>query len=68
VLADSMGRRIVGAFNKYGIAVSDANAFKDLVDKHGLPIFVAAAFPEAVKELNERSQDKSNSEQFKDRN
>lgn len=54
VLAETMGKRISGAFAQYKIPADEANAFKVLVDKHGLPVFVAIVFPEAIRELNER--------------
>lgn len=47
LLADSMGRRIATAFTKYKVSVAEAEAFKKLVDKHGLPIFFASVFPRA---------------------
>jgi hypothetical protein len=54
VLADTMGKRIVAAFSQYKVPVTEAEAFKVLVDKHGLPVFVGIVFPEVVKELNSR--------------
>jgi hypothetical protein len=44
-IADGMGRRFVAAFSQYKISVKDAEEFKKLVDKNGLPIFVKAVFP-----------------------
>ncbi len=46
-----MGKRIVSAFAQYKITVAEANEFKALVDKHGLPEFVKIVFPQAVREL-----------------
>ena len=40
-----MGQRFVAAFSQYKIGVKEAEAFKKLVDKNGLPIFVKAVFP-----------------------
>lgn len=57
-LAETMGRRITGAFAQYKITAEEGNAFKELVDKHGLPVFVAIVFPDAIRELNERRPDK----------
>lgn len=54
-LADGMGRRMVAAFTQYKIGTTDAQVFKENVDKHGLPVFVAIVFPDAVRELKEKS-------------
>jgi hypothetical protein len=43
-LADSMGRRFVTAFSQYKKSVKDAEAFKKLVDKNGMPLFVKSVF------------------------
>ncbi len=51
VLADTMGKRIVSAFAQYKITVTEANDFKALVDKHGLPEFVKIVFPQAAREF-----------------
>jgi hypothetical protein len=48
-LADAMGRRVVAAFKQYNISVADADAFKQLVDQHGFPVFIAIVFPNAEK-------------------
>lgn len=63
-LADTMGKRIVAAFAQYKIPTAQVEAFKATVDKHGLPVFVAIVFPEAVRDLNatnpgNKSPDKS---------
>jgi hypothetical protein len=44
-IADGMGRRFVAAFSQYKMSVKEAEDFKKLVDKNGLPIFVKAVFP-----------------------
>jgi hypothetical protein len=44
-IANGMGQRFVAAFAQYKISVKEAAAFKKLVDKDGLPIFVNAVFP-----------------------
>ncbi len=49
-MAEAMGRRIVAAFRQYNVGVSDAEAFKAEVDKHGLPVFLRAVFPNAAAE------------------
>jgi hypothetical protein len=51
-LADTMGRRISAAFAQYKIPADQAEAFKVTVDRYGLPVFMAAVFPEAIRELN----------------
>jgi hypothetical protein len=43
-LADSMGRRFVTAFSQYKKTVKEAEAFKKLVDKNGMPLFVRSVF------------------------
>jgi hypothetical protein len=44
-IANGMGQRFVAAFSQYKMSVKDAEAFKKLVDKNGLPVFVKAVFP-----------------------
>jgi hypothetical protein len=44
-IAQGMGQRFVAAFSQYKISVKEAEAFKKLVDKNGLPLFVNAVFP-----------------------
>ena len=44
-----MGRRITAAFLQYKIPISYAEDLKVLVDTHGLPIFLAIVFPEAIR-------------------
>ena len=39
------GQRFVAAFSQYKMYVKDAEAFKKLVDKNGMPVFVKAVFP-----------------------
>ncbi len=49
MLADAMGRRITGAFLQYKMPLSYAEDLKVLVDMHGLPIFLAIVFPDAIR-------------------
>lgn len=44
-IAEGMGQRFVAAFAQYKMTVKEAEAFKKLVDKNGLPLFVNAVFP-----------------------
>jgi hypothetical protein len=44
-IADGMGQRFVAAFSQYKMTVKEAEDFKKLVDKNGLPLFVNAVFP-----------------------
>ena len=44
-IANSMGQRFVAAFSQYKMTIKDAEAFKKLVDKNGMPVFVKAVFP-----------------------
>ncbi|HEY8194123.1 MAG TPA: hypothetical protein VIF13_03670 [Hyphomicrobium sp.] len=44
-IANGMGQRFVAAFAQYKISVKEATAFKKMVDKNGMPIFVNAVFP-----------------------
>ena len=46
-IATGMGQRFVAAFSQYKMGVKEAEAFKKLVDKNGLPVFVKAVFPKA---------------------
>jgi hypothetical protein len=49
MLADAMGRRITAAFLQYKMPFSYAEELKVLVDTHGLPIFLAIVFPDAIR-------------------
>jgi hypothetical protein len=44
-IANGMGQRFVAAFKQYNISTKEAEAFRKLVDKSGLPIFIKSAFP-----------------------
>jgi hypothetical protein len=55
-LAAAMGRRIVAAYKQYKIPVSEAEAFKKLVDKHGFPLFAKLVFPKAPPQANEQKK------------
>jgi hypothetical protein len=44
-IADGMGKRFVAAFSQYKISTKQAEAFKKMVDKNGLPLFVKSVFP-----------------------
>jgi hypothetical protein len=55
-LAETMSRRISGAFAQYKITTEEVTAFKELLDKHGLPVFAAIVFPDAIRDLNEKSK------------
>lgn len=46
-IAQGMGERFVAVFTQYGIPVKEAEAFKKLVDKNGMPLFLKAVFPKA---------------------
>ena len=48
VIADGMGKRFVTAFSQYKVPVSEAEAFKKLVDSQGFPVFLKAVFPNAA--------------------
>lgn len=48
-LADAMGKRVSGAFGKYDVPVTEANAFKKLVDKYGFQAFASVVFPKPKK-------------------
>lgn len=51
-LANGMGQRFVAAFSQYKMGVKKAEAFKKLVDKNGLPVFVNAVFPAEANREN----------------
>jgi hypothetical protein len=44
-IARGMGQRFVAVFAQYKISAKDAEAFKKMVDKNGMPIFLKAVFP-----------------------
>ena len=54
MLAESMGKRISTAFAKYGKSQAYADNVKRVVDEHGLPVFLALVFPEAVKAVQDK--------------
>lgn len=54
MLAESMGQRISAAFSQYGKSQAYADNVKRIVDEHGLPVFLAIVFPEAVKAFEDR--------------
>ncbi len=45
-IARGMGERFVAAFSQYKISVKEADDFKKLVDKNGMPIFIKGIFPQ----------------------
>lgn len=45
VLAQTMGKRISSAFANYEVPAENVQAFKELVDVHGFPVFFQALFP-----------------------
>ncbi|MGE0024857.1 MAG: hypothetical protein AB7S70_14630 [Hyphomicrobium sp.] len=53
-LAESMGQRVAAAFGQYNKTQAYADNVKKLVDQHGLPVFLAIVFPEAMRELRDR--------------
>jgi hypothetical protein len=63
MLAESMGRRISMAFNQYGKSQAYADNVKRLVDEHGLPVFLAIVFPEAVKALEDQKANQKDKKQ-----
>ncbi len=44
-IARGMGERFVAAFSQYKISVKEADNFKKLVDKNGMPVFIKGIFP-----------------------
>jgi hypothetical protein len=44
-IARGMGERFVAAFSQYKMTVKEADNFKKLVDKNGMPIFIKGIFP-----------------------
>lgn len=57
MLAESMGRRVAQAFGQYQKSQAYAENVKKLTDEHGLPVFLAIVFPEAVR-AHEREKSK----------
>jgi hypothetical protein len=60
MLADAMGRRITAAFLQYKMPFTYAEDLKVLVDRHGLPIFLAIVFPEAARAAPGAQPEKKN--------
>ncbi|WP_072392602.1 hypothetical protein [Hyphomicrobium sp. CS1GBMeth3] len=54
MLAESMGKRISMAFGQYKKSQAYADNVKRIVDEHGLPVFLALVFPEAVKAVQDK--------------
>lgn len=55
MLAESMGQRISMAFGQYKKSQDYADNVKKLVDEHGLPVFLAIVFPEAVRAIEQKN-------------
>jgi hypothetical protein len=47
LIAKGMGERFVAVFSQYKVPVKEAEDFKKLVDKNGMPLFLKAVFPKA---------------------
>lgn len=47
-LAEGMSRRFNVVFSQYNIPEAEANSLKIVMDKHGLPMFVASVFPKGA--------------------
>mgnify|MGYP001436460777 CR=1 FL=1 len=56
MLADSMGKRVSMAFGQYGKSQAYADNVKRIVDEHGLPVFLAIVFPEAMKAIQDKQE------------
>jgi hypothetical protein len=44
-IAKAMGQRFMAAFTQYKMSVKQADAFRKMVDKNGMPIFLKSVFP-----------------------
>jgi len=55
MLAESMGQRVSMAFGQYKKSQAYADNVKKLVDEHGLPVFLAIVFPEAVRAIEQKN-------------
>ena len=60
MLADSMSQRVSMAFGQYKKSQAYADNVKKLVDEHGLPVFLAIVFPEAVRALEDKKAKEKN--------
>ena len=58
-LAESMRQRVASAFGKYGKSQAYVDNLKDLVDKHGAPVFLAHVFPSTAERGESREKSKS---------
>lgn len=69
LLAQAMGLRVAGAFAKYSIPKTEANAFKKLIDQYGFEPFAQIVFPQAIKNGAAKSKDSDDkgNEQKKDK-
>lgn len=57
VLADNMAKRVSMAFSQYKKSQAFADNVRKLTDEHGLPVFLAIVFPEAVKAHGEQKSE-----------
>ena len=49
LIASGMQQRFAAAFAQYQITIPEADAFKALVEKQGMPVFLKAVFPKSAK-------------------
>jgi hypothetical protein len=74
LLAQAMGQRVAGAFAKYSVPTTEANAFKKLVDQYGFEPFAQIVFPKRKagdagksKDGDTKDSEPNGSEQKKDK-
>jgi len=54
MLAENMGQRVSQAFGQYNKSQAYADNVRKLTDEHGLPVFLAIVFPEAVRAIEQK--------------
>lgn len=54
-LAESMARRVSAAFHQYKKSQAYADEVRELINRHGMSVFLSIVFPEAVKALDEKN-------------
>lgn len=54
MLAENMGQRVSQAFGQYNKSQVYADNVRKLTDEHGLPVFLAIVFPEAVRAIEQK--------------
>lgn len=65
-IAGSMGQRVAAAFQQYNVTPADADHFRELVGKHGIPVYLNIAFPPTEKAPAEKDGKNGKKKQSRD--